>query len=298
MVIFEPLVTLHAVAENDNVRMNAVIHLFSDIAEDCNCAVELCHHTRKLANGVEEYGIDDSRGASAVIGGVRALRIVNAMAVKEAAQAGIEEENRRLYFRVDRGKANYLPPAMRAAWHQFKSIVLPSTQDNVGVVTAWEFPGQDGAPTAAKTAADHVFLEILRRFTAEGRNASDSAHSSYYAPALFAEEDEARIARVSKADLVGALKRLRRAKLIRVAQHRAHREPDISDLKEPEMRTRTKTRVSGPRQVVSGPVRSSPYYRPADLTPAQPHPSVATAAGASRASRPGRLPGRSRHLVA
>jgi hypothetical protein len=33
------------------------------------------------------------------------------------------------------------------------------------------------------------------------------------APALFAEEDEAtRIARVSKADLVGALKRLRRAK--------------------------------------------------------------------------------------
>ena len=199
--------TLHAVAENDNVRMNAVIHLFADIAEDCNCAVELCHHTRKLANGVEEYGIDDSRGASAVIGGVRALRIVNAMSTKEAAQAGIEEENRRLYFRVDRGKANYLPPATRAAWHQFKSVVLPSTQDNVGVVTAWEFPGQDGAPTAAKTAADHVFLEILRRFNASDRPASDRKGSNY-APTLFAEEKEAKAAKLGKLQFKAAMLRL------------------------------------------------------------------------------------------
>lgn len=142
VIIFEPLVTLHSVSENDNVRMNAVIHVFAEIAEDCNCAVELCHHTRKLANGAEEYGIDDSRGASAVMGGVRSLRIVNAMSAKEAGQAGIEEEKRRLYFRVDRGKANYLPPAMCLSWHQFESIVLPNTQDNVGVVTAWTFPGR------------------------------------------------------------------------------------------------------------------------------------------------------------
>ena len=47
VVIFDPLVTLHGVGENDNVRMSEVIHIFGDIAAKCNCAIELCHHTRK-----------------------------------------------------------------------------------------------------------------------------------------------------------------------------------------------------------------------------------------------------------
>ena len=74
VAIFEPLVTLHAVPENDNVKMNAVIHVFGGIADGCNCAIDLCHHTRKLLAGVEEYNSDDGRGASAVRDGVRGSR--------------------------------------------------------------------------------------------------------------------------------------------------------------------------------------------------------------------------------
>jgi hypothetical protein len=77
--IFDPLVAIHAVAENDNVKMSEVIHIFGDIAAKCDCAIDLCHHTRKPSSGVEEkeFNSDDSRGASAVRAAVRASRVFN-----------------------------------------------------------------------------------------------------------------------------------------------------------------------------------------------------------------------------
>lgn len=75
--IADPLVTLHSVPENDNIRMSEVIHIFGDIAAKCDCAIDVCHHTRKPSNGTEEkeFNSDDSRGASAVGAAVRASRV-------------------------------------------------------------------------------------------------------------------------------------------------------------------------------------------------------------------------------
>jgi hypothetical protein len=46
VVIFDPLVTLQNVPENNNTLMSKVIHIFGDIASECNCAIDICHHTR------------------------------------------------------------------------------------------------------------------------------------------------------------------------------------------------------------------------------------------------------------
>ena len=213
VVIFDPLVTLHGVGENDNVRMSEVIHIFGDIAAKCNCAIDLCHHTRKPSingDGEKEFNSDDSRGAGAIRAAVRASRVFNRMSKTEAEKAGLQEEERVFFIRIDRGKANYLPPAVKGNWFELKSVQLLNGE-NVGAIAQWQFPGQEGAPSAAKTASDsaaeHVFLEILKRYNASDRFASERKGANY-APALFVEEKEARAAKLNKFQLKEAMLRL------------------------------------------------------------------------------------------
>ena len=47
----DPLVTLHGVRESDPGQMDQVIRIFTRIADTQNCAIDLSHHTRKLAPG-------------------------------------------------------------------------------------------------------------------------------------------------------------------------------------------------------------------------------------------------------
>ena len=88
-----------------------VIREFARIANVTECAVEIVHHTRKPAPGQEELGVLDSRGAGAIINAVRSARVLNTMSKAEADKVGVDEVDRRLYFRIDRGKANMAPPA-------------------------------------------------------------------------------------------------------------------------------------------------------------------------------------------
>jgi hypothetical protein len=96
VVIFDPLVALHGVPENDNIRMSEVIHIFGSIAGQCDCSIDICHHTRKPSAGVDEkeFNSDDSRGAGAIREAARSSRVFNRMSKAEAAKAGISEEDR------------------------------------------------------------------------------------------------------------------------------------------------------------------------------------------------------------
>jgi RecA-family ATPase len=215
----EPLVTLHGVPENNNTHMNAIVHLLGGIADSCDCAIEICHHTRKLLAGNEEYNTDDGRGASAIRDAVRGSRVLNTLSRNEAQDAGIEEQERAFFFRIDRGKANYLPPAAKATWRKFENVELLNG-DQVGVVSVWEFPGRDGAPAspereAAAQKARHIYLQLLDRFTLDGRVAGDRP-SKNYAPTLFALEPEAKMAKVGKVQLEEAQRRLFADRVIRV----------------------------------------------------------------------------------
>jgi len=60
---------------------------------------------------------------------------------------------------------------------------------------------------AAEAGIEQVFLQILRRFTEQGRTVSDK-HSSTYAPSEFAKEPEAKESKLTKEMLEDAMRRL------------------------------------------------------------------------------------------
>jgi hypothetical protein len=141
--IFDPFVSIHAVPENDNGAIDAVAKELAGVADHCNCSIETVHHVRK-GNGAEMTA-DDARGASSLIGAARSVRIGNPMTADEAAKANINPAERRLYFRLDNGKANMVPPAPTASWRRLVGVDLGNgtaayPADNVGVVTAWSWP--------------------------------------------------------------------------------------------------------------------------------------------------------------
>ena len=217
--ILDPLVTLHGVPENDTGKMDTVVRIFAGIADTQDCAIELSHHTRKLlAGSTADYAVDDMRGASALKDAMRAVRMLNLMTKTDAEGIGIPEFERASYFRVDRVKGNNAAPPSAAIWRKFVNVDLPNS-DEVGVVVPWEFPGQGAAPSPEKAEAErkveHVFLALLLRFTNEGRVVNDRPGSSN-APNLFAQEPEAKLAKVGKKPLAEAMRRLFAAGKIRV----------------------------------------------------------------------------------
>ena len=144
-LIIDPFVACHDVPENDNSAIDRVAKTWGQVAEAGDCGVELVHHVRKAGQGQTSYTVEDARGGSALIGAVRSARVLNGMSLEEAAQAGIEAEQRRRFFRVDDGKANMQPPTEGASWHQLVSVSLGNETpeapgDFVGVVTKWELP--------------------------------------------------------------------------------------------------------------------------------------------------------------
>jgi AAA domain len=222
---FDPLVTLHAVSEKDPGKMDGVIRIFQGIAEARNCATDLSHHTRKLPPGSGDdilYDIDDARGVKAITDAMRAVRLLNFMSSKDATDAGLLEYERTSHFRIDRGKANYTPPAKTAVWRKFVNVDLPNG-DAVGVIVPWLYPGQDGTPSPEKQEyerkAEHVFLEILRRLTLAGRFVGEAGPKA--APSLFAKEREAKVAKVGRAALADAMRRLFDRGRIRMEEYRA-----------------------------------------------------------------------------
>src|SRR5438132_4349495 len=64
VAIFDPLITMHNASESLVVTMDPVIReVFAAIAHETDTAVELAHHTRKKANGQDEYTAADARGS-------------------------------------------------------------------------------------------------------------------------------------------------------------------------------------------------------------------------------------------
>jgi RecA-family ATPase len=215
VMIVDPLIRMHGVPEGDNGKMDAVMQIFTRIADVHHCCVAVSHHTRKLASGTSEYGIDDSRGATAIGDAVRSARVLNQMSKEEAEKFAIDEEERLDYFKVAFGKVNNARKG-KEIWRRFVSVTLPDDADGlddgdeVGVLVEWVQPGH-GQMTPAREEilrkADHVYLTLIDRFNAEGRCVNPTAGPSY-APARFAKEPEAKLAKVSKEMLAEAQRRL------------------------------------------------------------------------------------------
>lgn len=82
-------------------------------------------------NGAD-LGIAQSRGASALIDGVRSARFLVAMTDDQATKAGLDSP--RGMFRVETGKANLAPKPDKATWIRMASVALGSP-----AILSWSF---------------------------------------------------------------------------------------------------------------------------------------------------------------
>jgi hypothetical protein len=123
VMTLDPFIRTHAISENDNPRINAVADVWSTIAHDTQCAIDISHHTRKgSAKERGEYTAEDSRGASALNSAARSTRVLNQMTEDEAPRAQVKMAKRRWYFRVYDDKPNMAPPPESSQWYQFVSV--------------------------------------------------------------------------------------------------------------------------------------------------------------------------------
>lgn len=162
VIVIDPFVSSHEVAENDNTFQDMIIKEWGRVADRANIAVHLVDHTRKMGGMEAEVTTESARGAKAKTDGCRVVRAVNRMTEEEALRAGVE--NHRLYFRTFNDKANLAPPADKSDWFKLESVDLGNAPshlqfgDSVGVVATWEWPdaleGVDGA------LVDRVFEKI------------------------------------------------------------------------------------------------------------------------------------------
>jgi hypothetical protein len=136
VLIVDPFVSSHEVSENDNRAIDAVAKAWGRLADECNCSINLVHHVRK-GNG-QEANADSARGAKALVDAARSVQVFNRMNPDEAAMAGVAEDQRGFYFRVQNDKANLAPPD-KAAWYRMNNVSLDNG-DQVGVACPWEWP--------------------------------------------------------------------------------------------------------------------------------------------------------------
>lgn len=163
--IADPFVSAHRLGENDNNAIDAVIKRLGRLADRTNAAIEIVHHVRKPSSTQAETDVNDARGASALIGGVRSARVLNVMSEDIASAAGVPSDIRLRHFCVSDGKANMSPRASEARWRFLESVCLGNQTadrkaDNVGVVTYYELP-KEAKLTADLSKAEDAMRLIL-----------------------------------------------------------------------------------------------------------------------------------------
>ncbi|WP_176026835.1 bifunctional DNA primase/polymerase [Brucella intermedia] len=147
VMIVDPFVSTHQVNENDNGAIDKVAKLWAQIADYTNCSIDIVHHLRKVSD--REATVEDARGAVALIGAARSVRVLNRMSEAQANEAGIAGVDRFGYFSITYGKSNLTPLSHRLDWRHIESVALGNgrgltqPQDHAPVVTEWHWPSSE-----------------------------------------------------------------------------------------------------------------------------------------------------------
>jgi RecA-family ATPase len=180
-VVIDTSADVFAGNENDRAQVRQFIGLLRRLGIDGNCAVVLCSHPSLT-------GINTGSGLSGSTGWHNSVRA--RMFFKTATTDQGEEpdpELRELVFM----KNNYGPIGARVVLRWKNGVFVPE-------------PGQGTIEKAvAERKAEGLFLMLLDRF-----GAVTNKKGTAYAPALFAQEPEAKAARISKTALADAMGRL------------------------------------------------------------------------------------------
>jgi hypothetical protein len=162
--------------ENDRAQTRQFITMLRGLAITTGAAVVILAHP-SLTGIATDTGLSGNTGWH---NSVRARMYLKAAPGDDTALRMLETK-----------KSNYGPVT--------ESILL-RWRDGVYVV-------EPGKGLGAEAEVDHLFLKLLRRFTEQGRNVSENK-SSTYAPAVFADEREAKEAKATKRVLAEAMARL------------------------------------------------------------------------------------------
>lgn len=205
VLVIDPFVSSHQAPENDNGAIDLVAKEWARLADQCNCAIELVHHTRKT-NG-EEATTESGRGASALLGAARSGRVLNKMSNELKAEVGVLDDPA-TYFAITRDKANLAPVGDRE-WRRMASVEL-ANGDSVGVVEVWTWPD-----TFDGVSVDDL-LSVQRSLDGKGLRYSDQAGDDWAGVTvaevlgLDATADRKRIKKMIEAWLKsGALKKVK-----------------------------------------------------------------------------------------
>lgn len=175
VLVLDPLVHLHAVNENSNVGIAAVVAQLRAIADEGRVALHVVHHVRKGVGG--EVGVEDGRGAGALKDACRAVRLMTPMSRDEASKFGLSEDESRFFvFANPSGKPNLAPPSDRREWFRLTEVALgngrpDADQDRIGVPVVWKPPG----------AFDGVTLDDCLRIWARMREAQAKGEAALIA---------------------------------------------------------------------------------------------------------------------
>ena len=174
--------------ENDRVQVSAFVGLLRKLAMTANCAVIVNSHPSQAGTN-SGTGLS---GSTAWHGKVRGR-----MYLRPDAE---DPELRILEFK----KNQYGPIGDSIPLRYKNGIFVPEPR------------GGSMDPEVAAQRAKEVFLKLLNRFTREGRNVSDKKGTTY-APAIFAEEQEAKAHKLNSKALNDAMRWLFADKKICVA---------------------------------------------------------------------------------
>lgn len=170
VLILDPLVSVHEINENDNSAVGTLIKRLALLAERTNAAISVVHHVRKPSQGsTAQTDVNDTRGAGALLGGVRSARVLNVMSEDVAQAAGVPSDIRQRHFSIaDGAKANMSPKSGDTLWRFLESVPLGNgtpeypNGDQVAVVRHYALP-ESAVSNVDMTHAQDIALSILAR---------------------------------------------------------------------------------------------------------------------------------------
>ena len=130
LIVIDPFVSSHRSSENDNSKIDDVVHIYKSIAAITGCAIVLVHHTRK-GSGDEAPTIEASRGGKALSDGCRVGEIILPIPQSDKKLFGLSDDEARDIVRMDSVKSNYSRKGA-GVYFKLESLKLPNG-DWVGV---------------------------------------------------------------------------------------------------------------------------------------------------------------------
>jgi hypothetical protein len=182
-VFLDPFVKTHSVGENDNIAIDFVVEILSELAIRLDFGMCSPHHTRK---GPSDPGnADTGRGAGSLKDAFRLCYTLAPMSKDEADTYAVNPDERVSLIRLDSAKVNLVRRSAQARWFRLVGIAIGNASalypqgDEVQTVECWIPPDTFAQLT---TVTINAILDRLEAGPYEGGRYSSSSNAKDRAP--------------------------------------------------------------------------------------------------------------------